>query len=278
MNNALPLGRFYFNPVCELGRGGLGVVDKIRITDTNANKKPVGSEWARKRLNERWAANPTTQARFEREIVALRTMHHKNIVTFEGEDLRDGSPRFYVMPVYSDSVRKHIARGGFRNDWRSVAAQGATLADALHYAHGLGFIHRDLKPDNLLFNDGGPIVVSDWGLGYFVHKESKVLQSLTNGGMGTEYYCSVEQWATGKSDARGDIYSLGMTLDEWCTGKQRQLGAVGEGITATTVQPASAGAARFNAVVQAMTHWDREQRPASMAVVATLLRGALALQ
>lgn len=274
MTVAIPIGQFWFEVLGELGAGGLGQVDKIRITASNNGRKPVGSVWARKRLNAKWRANPNAQTRFEREIKALSKMSHGNIVTCEGENL-DGGERFYVMPLFTHSVRRHIADRGFLGNWREVANSGAILADALHYAHGMGFIHRDIKPDNILFNGGGPLTVADWGIGYFVHKASTVLQQLTRGGMGTEYYCSQEQWLTGKCDGRGDIYSLGMTLDEWVRGAQSAI-VVGSGVTWQTSAEVSRGAQRFNGVVQRMTKRGRDDRYLTMSQVAAELRAAVA--
>jgi len=271
-------GQALFTVEVEIGRGGLGRVDRIRITDTNDAGKPVGSTWACKKLNPKWDQHPVMRQRFEREIRALQAMKHPNIVTCVGENLPGSSERFYAMPLYASNVRKLIAAGTMTADWRGVAQLGVVLADALHYAHGLGFIHRDLKPDNLLFNPKGPIIVADWGLGYFIHKHSVVLQQLTVGGMGTEYYCSLEQWNTGKCGPSGDVYSLAMTLDEWVTGQQRAI-AVGMGIgSANTTADASAGARRFNALLRRMTNAVAVHRVASMDVVAAELRLALADQ
>ena len=133
-----------------------------------------------------------------------------------------------------------------------------------------------MKPDNILFNANGPLVITDWGIGYFVHKHSVVLVQLTRGGMGTEYYCSLEQWNTGKCDARGDIYSLGMTIDEWANASQRAI-LVGMGIgAASSVAETSVGAQRFNALLRAMTHPLPQHRPATMAVVAAEFRAIAA--
>lgn len=271
----LPPGQFRFVPVSELGSGGLGHVDEIEIVASAATSKTIGSRWARKRLNAHWNAHPDVRKRFEREISALKRMSHPNIVTFEGENLL-GEERFYVMPVYSSTLRKLIASNSKRGDWRFAAEHGAILADALSYAHSEGFIHRDLKPDNILFNHQGPLIIADWGLGYFVHRESKVLVQLTRGGMGTEYYCSLEQWNTGKCDQRGDIYSLGMTLDELVTGAQRSI-TVGLGVRQPTVFATSQGAARFNSLLQTMTEPLASSRPANMRQVAGALRDALRL-
>jgi hypothetical protein len=92
----------------------------------------------------------------------------------------------------------------------------------------------------------------------------------------TEYYCSIEQWSTGTCDGRGDIYSLGMTLDEWATGEQRAI-IVGTGVNGDSVAQTSAGAVAFNAAIRAMTAPLAQRRPASMQEVALRLRAVAAL-
>jgi len=271
----LPFGRFYFDYVGALGAGGLGKVDKILVTRSNAPSKPVGSEWACKRLNAQWAAHSGARERFEREIKALKIMSHPNIVSCEGENTAEGTERFYVMPFYSGTLRRYIASGGHRGDWRFFASLAVGLTAALEYAHGLGIRHRDLKPDNILFNGGGPLIIADWGFGYFVHKHSKVLQQLTRGGMGTEYYCSLEQWGTGKCDEPGDVYSLGMTIDECVTGSQRSI-MIGMGVNGPSAAEKGDGARAFNALLRAMTRPVATQRVQRMADVAAELQRALA--
>lgn len=267
---AVPIGQFYFEPVGNVGAGGLGYVDKIRITFSNEVRKPVGTFWARKRLNPSWNQNPEMRARFEREISTLKQLSHPNIVACEGENI-PGGERFYLMPYYESSLRKFIAGGSYTGNWRAIAGLAATVASAMAYAHGKGVRHRDLKPENILFNAGGPLIVADWGLGYFVHKHSKVLQQLTRGGMGTEYYCSLEQWSTGKCGDSGDVYSLGMTIDEFATGRQRPI-TVGMGVDGPSVSESNHGTSRFNALLWNMTRPFHQQRLSSMAAVAREFR------
>jgi serine/threonine protein kinase/WD40 repeat protein len=94
--------------------------------------------------------------------------------------------------------------------WEGVARIGHQVADALAYAHGQGIVHRDIKPSNLLLDTKGTVWVADFGLA-----KAQDQQNLTNTGdiLGTLRYMPPEAFG-GKADARGDIYSLGLTLYE----------------------------------------------------------------
>lgn len=270
----LPPGQCTFKVIRHIGAGGLGTVDEIEIVQSNSNL-PVGSHWARKRLNEKFKAHPDARARFEREIKTIRSMAHPCIVSFHGENLFLATERFYIMPLYQSTLRHLIAANPQGFDWRAVANYGAGIADALDYAHQQGAIHRDIKPENILLDAQNNPVIADWGLGYFVHKESKVLQNLTRGGgLGTEYYCSLEQWSTGKCDLTGDIYSLGLTLAELMLGKQSLI-TVGMGIRQDIILRNSVGAGMMNDIIQLMTHPIAQHRYQSMSQVAQGLRVAV---
>ncbi len=97
--------------------------------------------------------------------------------------------------------------------WRSVAAIGMQAADALHYAHLHHTLHRDIKPGNLLLDRQGVVWITDFGLAKMIDDEQA---SHTVGLAGTLRYMAPEQFA-GQSDARSDIYSLGLTLYELLT-------------------------------------------------------------
>lgn len=274
MSWILKPGQFSFTWGKKLGEGGLGRVDEIIVTASN-HAHPVGTHLACKRLSDKWKNEPTARERFEREIIALRGMSHHAIVTCEGESLAGSSERFYVMPLYKRSLREALAAAAHGFEWTWTAQFVSRIADAMAYAHGQGFIHRDLKPENILLDSNHNPVVADWGVGYFVHKHSKVLQQLTRGGMGTEYYCSMEQWSSGKCTQTGDVYSLGLMLAELIHGSQLPI-TLGMGIQQDVVANKSRGARMLNELIKTMTDLLPQKRVQTMAEVAQRLRAAAA--
>src|SRR2546427_38362 len=94
--------------------------------------------------------------------------------------------------------------------WQSVTRIGVQVAEALAYAHGQGIQHRDIKPSNLLLDTRGTVWVTDFGL-----SKADDQQNLTHAGdvLGTLRYMPPEAF-DGRTDARGDIYALGLTLYE----------------------------------------------------------------
>ena len=190
-----------------IGKGGLGIVSLYQTTN--------GESYAVKEMIYHWDENH--YERFKREIKIMSDLAHDNIIKVLNFNIHNNSP-WYVMPYYKDgSLRDKILNMKSRGQVYSVkGASGIIyyLAKALNYAHKKGIIHRDLKPENILFKGTEPII-ADWGIGKFIHKESKVL---TNGGLGTKSYSSPEQWQSGISDQRSDIFSLGLIYRELLTG------------------------------------------------------------
>jgi serine/threonine-protein kinase len=249
-----PPGRFYYEELHNLGAGGFGIVDAVRVTASNS-VHAVGKHLARKKLNDLFKEQPEARERFEREITVVGKLKHPSIVTLEGVNV-SGQQRCYFMPLFPQSLRALLltdaGKRGFT--WQQVARFGASIANALAYAHSMGVVHRDLKPENILLDEKSLPYITDWGVGRFVHKHSTVLQpALTKAGIGTEYYCSLEQWTTGAGEAASDVYSLGIMIAECVLGAPPAMAFAGAGVKFDIVPPLTLGAILFNNAIKTMT-------------------------
>jgi eukaryotic-like serine/threonine-protein kinase len=202
-----------FRIVREIGRGGMGVV-------FDAYQGSLNRHVALKFLPEHGDL-----ARFRREARAVGRLHHTNIVPVFGVGEHQGR-HFYIMQFIAgrglDAMRepRTAAAAGSPGpawpDYRAAARIGAQVAEALAYAHAQGVVHRDIKPSNLLLDERGTVWVTDFGLA----KDSHDVEALTHTDdfLGTLRYTPPERMH-GPGDARGDIYSLGLTLYELLAGR-----------------------------------------------------------
>ncbi len=151
--------------------------------------------------------------RFQREVRLLSRLNHPNVmkvITYNISDQR----KFYIMPLYTCSLRKAIPMIA-GNAYAQYCVLNAIL-NGIAYLHSEGVIHRDLKPDNILYNNENDIVVTDFGLGIQQDSDSTTLTKGTN--LGTWRYCSPEQWVDMHSvDFRTDIYAIGMIIEDIVT-------------------------------------------------------------
>jgi serine/threonine protein kinase len=270
----MPVDQFSVSQFQTIGKGGLGIVQRCVVVDSNSWRNPVGTVLARKTLNSNWAQNPDQLARFAQEMAILKKMSHPNIIPFHGENL-EGGERCYYMPYYANgSLRGWISNHQTSPVWWNIADEFAKIADALQYAHGFPHLHRDLKPENILLDDEMNPILADWGLGKFIHQHSMVLSAVpvTMGQMGTKYYCSAEQWATGDGGVAGDVYSLGMTMAEAAIKRQVPMLFPGAGITMPVVPGHGPGLIAFNDAIIRMTNPNPAKRFSSMAALAEHLR------
>jgi len=84
------------------------------------------------------------------------------------------------------------------------------VGSALDYAHHQGIIHRDVKPPNVILNEQGSAILTDFGIVKLMDETTALTQ--TGGILGTPYFMAPEQWATGKMDTRTDLYALGVMV------------------------------------------------------------------
>ena len=195
----------------EIGRGSVSVVYKARHRQT-------GAEVALKVLKESDTANPNYLKRFQAEASAASRLSHPNIVSVLDSGERDGS--YYIAMSIVEGVTLDRAMATNRLTLRQFVEVLERVAQAVHHAHQHGIVHRDLKPANIILDAAGRPHVSDFGLAKMDHLEKA---ATTGGGskIGTPYYMSPEQ-VMGDipgTDARSDIYALGVMLYEALTGK-----------------------------------------------------------
>jgi serine/threonine-protein kinase len=217
--NAALTGRYHIES--EIGSGGMATV--YLAQDLRHDRKV-----AVKVLNPELAAVVGTE-RFLAEIRTTANLSHPHILPLHDSGEADGF-LFYVMPwVEGESLRERLDRDGQLPVEEAVRIAGH-VADALHYAHQQGVIHRDIKPGNILFQAGSP-VVADFGIALAVSAAGKGRLTETGLSLGTPYYMSPEQ-AVGEEipTAASDVYSLGCVLYEMLTGDPPHTGSSAQAI------------------------------------------------
>jgi non-specific serine/threonine protein kinase len=252
----------------KLGEGGMGVVYKAQ--DTRLERLV-----ALKFLPPDLTDVPEAKQRFITEARAASALNHPNVATVYdiGEaDLRS----FIAMELVEGETLKSRLKAG-RLSIEQVKAIGLQIAEGLHAAHSKGIVHRDIKPDNLLFTRDGHIKIMDFGVA-----------KLGNGGMtrtgttvGTLAYMSPEQLVAEDVDSRSDLWSFGVVLYEMVAGEQpfRRGSEAAVIYEILNKEPAPLEVHRpdvpptLRAVISQLLQKDPAMRPASAADVMARLRG-----
>src|SRR5690606_38632103 len=138
---------------------------------------------------------------------AARLSHPHILPIFDSGEV-DGHP-FYVMPLVEGASLRELLQRGPGLSPAELCLLGATVAEALAYAHGRGIVHRDIKPDNILVSEGHP-VVADFGLAHALDESIDGHSPRMRFVVGTPGYMSPEQAAADPAvDGRSDVYALG---------------------------------------------------------------------
>ena len=207
MNDDLP-GATLGHCVIEdmLGQGGMARVYRGR-------QENLDRTVAIKVLPPYYAADPAFVERFKLEARAMARLSHPNIVTVH--DAGEENGRLYIVMEYvgGGTLKQRMAAGMQMRDITHVIRE---VASALSYAHGLGIVHRDVKPVNVLMDTNGRAVLSDFGIAKVLATSAALTH--TGAGVGTPEYMSPEQCRGTAVDARADIYALGVMLYEMLTG------------------------------------------------------------
>jgi serine/threonine-protein kinase len=196
----------------ELGRGGMGIVFRARDTSLD---RPV----AVKVIHPDLVGHEGLARRFLDEARTIARLRHPNIVTVYSAG-SSGDLLWYVMDeVPGETLRARLDREGALPP-ADVARITADLASALDAASAAGVVHRDVKPDNILLEEGtGRPLLADFGIARAMEANRTDPRTALGVAIGTPTYMSPEQAAGDEVDARSDLYSLGVVAYEMLTGK-----------------------------------------------------------
>ncbi len=202
-----------------LGRGGMA--DVYLALDQRRQARV-----AIKVLREDLAEDPEFVRRFRREAEALARLDHPYIVRFYAFE-REGVTAFIVMDyVPGSTLRRHLMDVGGPLPLPEITHILQNVSSALHYAHNEGFVHRDIKPGNIMLREDGAALLADFGIARVAETAT-----MTMGAVGTPAYMSPEQILGQKVDHRTDIYSLGVVLYQMVTGVRPFRGHTGAGVS-----------------------------------------------
>jgi eukaryotic-like serine/threonine-protein kinase len=199
------LGKFRIDAI--IGTGGFAWVYKAYDPELEI---PV----ALKVLKPQYAGDEQFEQRFRREAATAARLRHPNIIKIFAVG-KDGEAVYFAMDFLPQGLPDRL-EVVTRLPEPVLIRMGIDVASALGFAHREGVVHRDIKIDNILFDDHGNAIVADFGIARAV--SNYVQQTGTNMVVGTPQYFSPEQARGLPLDGRADIYSLGVTLYRAATG------------------------------------------------------------
>lgn len=190
----------------QIGTGGMSDVYKAKCHKLNRFV-------AIKVMKSEFSEDKTFVSKFRAEAQSVAGFTHPNIVNVY--DVGDENGIYYIVMelVEGITLKKYIEKRG-RIPFKEAVSIAIQVANGLDAAHKHNIVHRDIKPQNIIISKEGKVKVTDFGIAK-VASSSTINSSST---MGSVHYISPEQARGGYSDARSDLYSLGITIFEMLTG------------------------------------------------------------
>lgn len=167
-----------------------------------------------KALHPEFQDNDEARTRFISEIESLRVLQHPHIIPLLDSNT-EGSLIWFAMPFYPRGTLKDVLRQGKRFTAHEVARLLGQVADAIDYAHDQKYLHRDIKPDNILLDEHDNAILTDFGI---AKREDS--DTLTNPGfaMGTPKYMSRARKMGAPATRKTDVYALGVIIYQLLSG------------------------------------------------------------
>jgi serine/threonine-protein kinase PpkA len=196
-----------YNILRQLGRGGMATVYL-------ATQESVQRDVALKVMSPTLLADPDYGERFLREARIAAKIHHRHVVGIH-DVARIGDCNYIAMEYLGGGPI--LARDGTPRAVPFSLRITREIALALNYAHARGFVHRDVKPDNILLRDDTSSALTDFGIARAADSATRMTR--TGAVIGTPHYMSPEQARGRTVDGRADLYSLGIVLYELLMGR-----------------------------------------------------------
>lgn len=197
-----------YNVIGEIGRGGMAIVYRAR-------QVLLDREVALKVLIPSLSQDPVYAQRFLQEARMLASLSHPNIVAVYDVGVTPKGLHYFSMQlVPGGDFALRLANGV---DEAELIRVVSAVCDALGFAHARGYVHRDVTPANILFDERNKPVLTDFGIARALAASSRMTASGLS--IGTSHYMSPEQARGGEVDRRSDIYSLGVMVFEALTGR-----------------------------------------------------------
>ncbi len=201
-----------YQVVEALGRGGMAEVYK-------AYQESLDRYVAIKVMHSFLADEEGFLARFQREARAMASLNHRHIVGVYDFDVQEGM-YYIVMEFVSGGTLKDrlsdLVKSGDQMPLDESVRIAMEVGDALAYAHGRGMVHRDIKPGNIMLDEQGHAVLTDFGIAKIL---SGPTVTATGAMIGTPAYMSPEQGLGQPGDERSDLYALGVLFYQMVTGR-----------------------------------------------------------
>lgn len=192
-----------------IGEGGMA--DVYKAVDVVDNKVV-----AVKILKKEFAESEEFLRRFRNESKAIAVLSHPNIVKIYDVGFSE-KIQFIVMEYIDGITLKEYMENERVLSWKDSVHFVTQILRALQHAHERGIVHRDIKPQNIMMFTDGTIKVMDFGIAKFAREEGK---TATDQAIGTVHYISPEQARGDITDAKSDLYSVGVMLYEMLTGQK----------------------------------------------------------
>ncbi len=221
-------GRYEIQELIGVG----GMANVYRAIDVLEHK-----EYAVKILRDEFLENEEFVRRFKNESKAIAVMSHPNIVKVYDVSFTE-RVQFIVMELVDGITLKDYIEQQRIIKWKECVHFIIQVLRALSHAHDRGIVHRDIKPQNIMLLPDGTIKVMDFGIARFARSETR---TMTDKALGSVHYISPEQARGDVTDAKTDIYSVGVMMFEMLTG---QLPFVADSPVSVAIKQISAQAKR----------------------------------